>query len=251
VNRATPTQGAHQYISYFNTLITNRGHRDDSGSRSDSDPACRAVGRSSALAPKPFPRVDADGKVLPSHDDMSDKLTIREFLIATWGVLGVLTLLGQAIWRLGGRALEVTADDLSTTQLAVYAGWIVFSVYGEGYRAFQRRFSPRVVARALALSRSPNALHIALAPAFCMSLFHATKRGRTVAWSTVTLVVLLVMVVSRLPYPWRGIIDGGVALALIWGAGAIVFFYLRAILVGAIPDVDPALPPLEHTASVH
>ncbi len=174
---------------------------------------------------------------------MAEKPNIKGLLLATWGVGGVLLLLGQAIWRLGARALEAMTQPLSTMQIAALVAWSLFSLYGEGYRAFQLRFSPRVVARALVLARSATAFQALLAPAFCMSLFHATRRGQAVAWSTVVMVICLVLVVSRLPQPWRGIIDGGVVLALAWGAAAIVVFFFRAVASGTPPEVDPALPP--------
>ncbi len=173
---------------------------------------------------------------------MAGKLTTRGLLVASWGVVGVLALLGQAIFRLGERALQVSAHDLTTVQAAALAMWVSFSLYGEGYRAFQLRFSPRVVARALVAGRSANLLHALLAPAFCMSLFHATRRGLIVAWGTVVMVVCLVMIVSRLPQPWRGIIDAGVVLALLWGALAIVAFFIKALASGEPPKVDTALP---------
>jgi hypothetical protein len=173
---------------------------------------------------------------------MEKQLSASDILIATWGVGGVLLLLGQAIWRLGSRALEAFDYDLTIVQIVTTAVWIVFSVYAEGYRAFQLRFSPRVVARALYVARAGSPLQAAFAPAFCMSFFHATRRGKIVAWSTVVLVVCLVLIVSSLPQPWRGIIDAGVVLALLWGALAIVVFYTRALGTGIPPKVDPALP---------
>lgn len=173
---------------------------------------------------------------------MAGKLTTRAILVASWGVVGVLALLGQAIFRLGERALQVNANELTTLQTATLAAWVSFSLYGEGYRAFQMRFSPRVVARALIAGRSDNALHALLAPAFCMSLFHATRRGLIVAWGTIVMVICLVLIVSRLPQPWRGIIDAGVVLALLWGALAIVAFFVKALASGEAPNVDTALP---------
>ena len=170
------------------------------------------------------------------------KLTVRSTLVAAWGVFGVLALLGQAIFRLGQRALQAHEYHLTTAQIVVYAAWVAFSLYGEGYRAFQLRFSPRVVARALFVGRSQNWVHALLAPAFCMSLFHATRRGRIVAWGTVAMVVCLVLLVSRLPQPWRGIIDAGVVLALLWGAIAILVYFVKAVVSGSPPNVDAALP---------
>lgn len=175
-----------------------------------------------------------------------DRLSAKGLLAASWGVLGVLLLLGQAIWRLGDRALTAMAYDLSPLQVATAVAWAAFSLYYEGYRAFQRRFSPRVVARALVVGRELKPLHVVLAPAFCMSFFHATRRGMIVAWSMVVMIVCLVLLVSQLSQPWRGIIDGGVVLALLWGALAIVVYFAKALSSGAPPRVDPALPSAAH-----
>jgi hypothetical protein len=189
----------------------------------------------------PLPRSNLKGGV-ESSEIMNENLSAAAIVRASWGVVGVLLLLGQAVWRLGVRAVEALSYDLSALQIAVCVAWLLFSLYGEGYRAFQKRFSPRVVARSLAVARSNNLLHALLAPAFCMSLFHATRRAMTVAWSTVLMVICLVLIVSRLAQPWRGIIDAGVVVALLWGALAIVVFFARALTTGIPPRVDPALP---------
>ena len=163
-------------------------------------------------------------------------------VIAAWGVAGTLALLGQALWRLTPLALEPLGTDLPAWQAAIYAGWVVFNAYAEGYRGFQRSFSPRVVARAMHLGRHPRPLHVLLAPAFCMSLFHATRRSRIVSWCILVGVVGLVMLMHHVSQPWRGIIDGGVVVGLVWGALAIAVFFARALMGRPVPAKDD-LPP--------
>jgi hypothetical protein len=149
-------------------------------------------------------------------------------VILCWGVLGVVALLGQAVWRMVPLALEpLRAHTLGGVELGAYAAWVAFSLYAEGYRAFQLRFSPRVVARAVHLARHPRPLHVALAPAFCMGLLHATRKRLIVAWVSVIAIVGLVITVRSFPQPWRGIIDGGVVVALLWGIGSIFYFFGR------------------------
>jgi hypothetical protein len=161
---------------------------------------------------------------------------------AVWGVAGVLALLAQAIYRLTPLALEpIRARSLGATEAALYAAWVVFSLYFEGYRAFQLRFSPRVVARALHLVKNPSPLRVILAPAFCMAFFHASRRGLVTAWATAIMVLGFVLTLRYVPQPWRGIIDGGVVLALLWGAFAIVVYFVRG-LAGLPMPVDPELP---------
>jgi hypothetical protein len=172
-------------------------------------------------------------------------------LVAGWGVLGVLALLAQAIYRLTPIALEpLQKGQLNTAQAGLYFGWVLVNGYAEGYRGFQRGFAPRVVARAFHLAghRAPGApadptgaLHVALAPAFCMSLFHASRRGLVVAWTVLLAIVVVVTVVRQVPQPWRGIVDAGVVVGLLWGAAAIVVFFVRA-LAGEVPLVKTNLP---------
>ncbi|HET6583582.1 MAG TPA: hypothetical protein VFG69_09040 [Nannocystaceae bacterium] len=160
---------------------------------------------------------------------------------AAWGVLGVLALLGQAFARLGPRALEAWTMGLSPSQLVVLAAWTGFMIYSEGVRGFHRRFSPRVVARAMWLREHPRPLFVAIAPFFCMSLVHASKRGLVVARVLVFAIVLLVAVVSQMPQPWRGIVDAGVVAGLGIGAASILWFAARA-LAGTRPPIAPDLP---------
>lgn len=161
--------------------------------------------------------------------------------IAIWGVLGVLALLGQAMRRLGVYAAEALDSGLTPGQWAALAVWVCFSLYGEGYRAFHLRFSPRVVARALHLARHPKPLYVLLAPLFCMTLFHATKRGKIVAWSTVGMVLVFILLLRQTPQPWRGIVDAGVVAALFLGSLSICYHLWRA--ASGTPPSAPSLLP--------
>jgi hypothetical protein len=162
--------------------------------------------------------------------------------IVAWGVLGVVALIGQAIWRLTPLALEpIVARSLTPSQTALYGVGVILNAYAEGYRGFHKRFSPRVVARALHLARRPRPLHVLFAPAFCMSLFHATTRGKLVAWGITLGVITLVLLVRAVPQPWRGIIDGGVVVGLLLGGLSILYYLLQA-LSGREVSVPADLP---------
>ena len=80
---------------------------------------------------------------------------VSEVVVFVWGTAGVSTLLGQAIYRLTPQALHpLVHGNLTSFQVALYIGWVLFAAYTEGYRAFQGRFSPRVVARAVYLAKN-------------------------------------------------------------------------------------------------
>jgi len=163
-------------------------------------------------------------------------------VILSWGVGGVALLLLQAIVRMTPIALEpFSRGGLSPFEIATYGAWVAVSLYSEGYRGFQRAFVPRVVARAAYLTRAPRPLYAALAPAFSMALIHARPRRLVVSWLVVGLITLAVVVVRQLPYPWRGIIDGGVVVGLGWGLVCLCIAFVRA-LGGAPTNHELDLP---------
>ncbi|MGB5812061.1 MAG: hypothetical protein WBG86_16115 [Polyangiales bacterium] len=166
----------------------------------------------------------------------------RETWIATWGIAWVSLLLGQAIWRLTPYAVEPwTQEMMSTGQQAIYVIWLVANGYLEGYRGFQLRFSPRVVSRAVYLGRNPKPLWVLLALPFCMSLFHSTRRQKTVSWTFIGALVLVIWWVRTLPQPWRGIIDGGVVFGLVWGL-VVIWWLFGRYLAGAETPPPTDLP---------
>jgi hypothetical protein len=164
---------------------------------------------------------------------------------ATWGVLGAAALLLNAVVRLTPVALEAfAAHPLHAGHWTLAAGGIVFMAYFEGYRGFQRGFSPRVVVRALHLALHPRPLHVLLAPLFCMGLIHASRRRLLSSWILLVSIVAIVLLVRVLPQPYRGLVDAGVVVGLAWGLVALVGFAWAA-LAGSPPRVSAELPGVE------
>jgi hypothetical protein len=161
--------------------------------------------------------------------------------IVWWSVLGVVAVLVQAIVRLLPRALEPVLDgSLDLLGVLAYVAAILGLGYAEGYRGFQRSFSPRVVVRALALAQRRGWL-VAIAPLMVMGLVHATRRRLIAGWALVLGIIGLILLVSLLEQPWRGAVDAGVVVGLSWGVVATLSLTIRA-LRGKIPKVDPELP---------
>lgn len=163
-------------------------------------------------------------------------------LLAAWGVFGVLALLAKALLGLTPIALEaLTSSELQWWHWLVTAAWIAFMAYSEGYKGFQKRFSPFVAARALELRENPSWVRGLLAPAFCMGLFQATRRRLMVSWGILIGVTLLVVVVRLLDQPWRGIVDAGVVVGLGWGAASLLASVAKGAFTGQA-SADPELP---------
>lgn len=161
---------------------------------------------------------------------------------ALWGLAGVMALLGCAIYRLTPIAMEALRMDLSTTQWVVLIIWTVFMLVAEGYRGFQKKFSPRTAARIRHLRDHPKPLHVVLAPLFCMGYFHARRKTRIIAFALTFGIILLVVLVRVLfEQPWRGIIDAGVVLGLTYGAISLLLFTIKALGKDPFPH-SPEVP---------
>ena len=97
----------------------------------------------------------------------------------------------------------VFAGDLSVGHWVAYGLWCVFMGYTEGYKAFQRKFCPMVVARAATLDVPPGErrrgwwLHALFAPMYSMGLFHASRKRLIVSWSFVVGIASIVAAVCR------------------------------------------------------
>ena len=147
---------------------------------------------------------------------------------AAWGIGGTSLLLGWAIVRLSPVAWGAMAAPLAPAQWAALVAVVLAMAFFEGYRGFQRSFSPRVAARARHLSLHPTPVRAALAPLFCMGFFGA-PRGRRLAAIVLALgITVLVVMVRRLDQPWRGIIDAGVVVGLAWGLATLWIYTARA-----------------------
>lgn len=158
-----------------------------------------------------------------------------------WGFSGVVALLGYAVYRLVPRAAEALNTPLTPVQWVFLIGFALFMLVAEGYRGFQKKFSPRTAARVKYLHDHPGILHVILAPFFCMGYFHAKRKTRITAIALTAGIVLLVVLVGYLPAPWRGLVDFGVVLGISYGILSLVVFTAKAFLEKDFPH-SPEVP---------
>lgn len=166
------------------------------------------------------------------------------FIGAIWGVAGVSAILLRAILGLSPRALETIEGGLTSFQWLAMIGFAIFMLIAEGYRGFQKKFSPRTAARVRYLRDNPKPLHVILAPFFCMGYFHANRKTRlTAIILTLGVLSLVLLVTFFCPDPWRGIIDVGVVLGLTWGLISFWIFTVKALTNKSFPH-SPETPDL-------
>ena len=153
--------------------------------------------------------------------------------IASWGVLGVALLLCRALYQLTPFALEpIVSSSLGPSHWVLLLAWVGFNAYAEGYVGFHRKFSPRVVRRALDLGRNPTLLRVVFAAPYCIGLFHAPRKTMLTSWTLVLVIAFVVFGVRHLPQPWRGIIDAGVVVGLGIGLLSLLARFVSALSGG-------------------
>lgn len=158
-----------------------------------------------------------------------------------WGLGGVALVLLEAVVRLAMIAASVVTEELTPLQWVVALAWTAFMAYAEAWRGFHQRFSPRAVARALAVAERGTWWQVAAAPLVAMGLVHATRRRLVSTWLLVVGIVVMVLLVRALPEPWRAIADLGVVIGLGGGLLSLGIHTLLA-LGGAPPQVPTDLP---------
>lgn len=151
-------------------------------------------------------------------------------LAALWGFTGVFVLLSSAISRLAPTALALEFSQLSFVHWLALLFSLMFMGFAEGYRGFQKNFSPRVAARVRYLRHNPSLLRFILAPLFCMGFFYTTRKRKIVSFTLTFCIIMMVIIVSYIPQPWRGIIDAGVVFGLAWGVISMVLYTIEAMV---------------------
>ncbi|MEX2610024.1 MAG: hypothetical protein WEA24_08775 [Gemmatimonadota bacterium] len=148
---------------------------------------------------------------------------------ALWALIGVGALFTNAALRLGARGVSVMRTGLTPLEWGILAALTVIFVYGEGVRALQRAYIPRLIERVREL-RTERSVPLRLAaPLYAMALVGAPGRTLLRAWAGVSAIVLAVLLVRAFPDPWRGIVDFAVAAALAWATLALAAAAPRAL----------------------
>jgi len=160
---------------------------------------------------------------------MEKRTTILGTLGALWGLSGVLALLVSACIRLWPKAVDAFSQPFFWYHWASLVIFVHGMAYAEGYKGFQKAFSPRTAARARYLRLNPRMVPVILAPFFCMGYFHATKRRKITSISLTLGIIVLIVLVSFVTQPWRGIIDAGVVVGLAWGVVSLLIFSFQAL----------------------
>ena len=163
------------------------------------------------------------------------------YIAVIWGIGGICLLLGSAIYRLsiiGFQTFDYSLDWYHWLALAVS---IAFMGFAEGYRGFQKAWSPRVAARIHYLSQNASPLRILLAPLFCMGFFDIARKRMIVTYCLTFGIIGMVLLVHQLDQPWRGIVDLGVVTGLAWGLTSLLLFTCKAFFSNSF-DHSPEMP---------
>jgi hypothetical protein len=169
-------------------------------------------------------------------------LKVTRIIGAIWAILGLSLILGSAIIRIIPHVFSAFDRGLSAVQWIILIIWCGFMLITEGYRGFQKLFSPRFAARTWYLTNHGKKIDLILAPFFCMAYFGTTRKRIITSWALTIGIVILIVVVHLVSQPWRGIIDSGVVLGLVYGLIWVYIFTLRSFVSHSYL-VDPEVVP--------
>lgn len=158
------------------------------------------------------------------------KINSIGYLGVAWAVIGLTLIFISAIIRIAPHPIEAIRSGLSFGEWVTLLIWCAFMLFAEGYRGFQKQFSPRFASRALYLFNNPYRSHLFFAPLFCIGYIYATRKRKLSAWLLSLGIIFLVVGVSHIAQPWRGIIDIGVIIGLVYGLVSVHYFCIRAII---------------------
>ena len=166
------------------------------------------------------------------------RITAIGAIASCWGIIGFYSLVIFAMVRLSAHTVEAFDQPFTLVQWFVLLVSLVFMAYSEGYKGFQKSYSPRFAARVHYLSSQANGLQLVLAPLFCMGFFNAPKRRIISSVLLSSMIVTFVLLFKLVPQPWRGILDAGVVLGLIWGLITTALCCYQAFMTSK-PIADP------------
>lgn len=158
-----------------------------------------------------------------------------------WGLAGFILLLVYTIFRLTPLAVEAFMFEFRWAHWVVLLVNTTFMAYAEGYRGFQKGFSPRVVARAKYLKSHPNLLYALLGPLYVMGYFHINRRRQISTIALTITIIIFIVLIRLLDQPWRGIIDVGVVVGLTWGLISSIIYSIRGFTATEF-DHSPEIP---------
>ncbi|MCY4641711.1 MAG: hypothetical protein OXC41_03300 [Gammaproteobacteria bacterium] len=154
--------------------------------------------------------------------------TICGVIAAGWSLAGLLLLLGFAIWRLSLYTIESLHMPMNWMHWTVFIGFTVFMAHSEGYKGFQKKFSPRFAARTKYLLANSTVTQCIFAPLFSMGFFHAPKKRIVASICLTIMIVVFIFLFQYIPQPWKGLLDAGVVIGLIWGMISTILFCTKA-----------------------
>ncbi len=157
-----------------------------------------------------------------------EHITIKRIFAVIWAIFGLVVLLVFASWRLSLYTIESFTMPLNWLHWLVFIGWAIFMAHGEGYKGFQLKFSPRFAARCKYLLSNATWLQTLLAPLFCMAYFHAPKKRVFATFALTVMIIAFIFAFRLIPQPWKGLLDFGVVLGLVWGLVSTIYYLIKA-----------------------
>jgi len=107
--------------------------------------------------------------------------------------------------------------------------YLLVMIVGKGYFALHRGFVPRVISRSEQIIKNGKLIDKIFAPLYCMGFFKAPRKRMIISYVMILFIVSFILSASRIPQPWRGIIDLGVVVGLSIGILSLLFSGIKEL----------------------
>jgi len=169
---------------------------------------------------------------LDSRDSLSNRAANLSGIAAgVWGILGFSVLVGNALRGMSAEIEYILATPLTAWQTVGFVLIVLVFGLAKGYFIFRQRFCRSYASRIGELIRPPvKLLYAVLAPLYCLNMIGAERRQLVRGYALVAGIILMIISVKFVPFPWRGMILTGVAVALTWAALEIAYRGFKDLL---------------------
>ena len=147
-----------------------------------------------------------------------------------WGFLGISYMILHGLSCMIPYVIELDFRLFKWYHMISFFGVIIILGYSEGYKGFQKSFSPRTANRLYNIFLKPTFFRVFFSPFISMGFIESSKKLKYISYGLLLMIVMFILLIGKLNDPWRGIIDAGVIVGLSWGLVSFWVSCFRVIL---------------------
>ncbi|MFL2859727.1 MAG: hypothetical protein ACJ0BW_03170 [Pontiellaceae bacterium] len=135
----------------------------------------------------------------------------------TWGFIVISYFILHGLSCVFTYAIELNINDLNWYELTSLIIIVILLTYSEGYKGFQKSFSPRTARRLNSIMLKPTIFRVIFSPLISMGFIESSRKLKYISYGITIMIITFIILIENLSNPWRAIIDFGVLIGLGWG----------------------------------